>query len=318
MKKTFLLTTIVALSALFFSACSDDTTDSVPNPQPMSKTIVDVAVDNNFTILKAALDRVGLTATLEGEGPFTVFAPTDAAFEALLTELNANSLDDIDDATLTQVLLNHVVAGKVMSTDLSSGYVNSLASGAEETQVSILVDLSNGVMLNNRSKVTTPDVTADNGVIHVIDKVLLIPNVVDAALANSNFSILVEALTTSGLSTDFVSVLSADGPYTVFAPTNAAFEALLAASPDWNSLSDIPVETLEAVLKYHVIAGANVTASEITDGLQPETVLGSTITINTTNGVTITDGQSRNSSVIVADVQTSNGVIHAINNVLIP
>ena len=317
MKKTFLFSTLVMLSAVFFSSCSEETTQPTTTTTE-TKTIVDVAEENNFTMLKAALDRVGLTSTLEGDGPFTVFAPTDDAFTALLVELNANSLDDIDDATLTQVLLNHVVSGKVMAGDLATGYVNSLADGAEETKVSIYVDLSSGVMLNNRSSVTTADVMADNGVVHVIDKVLLVPNVVQSALANPNFSILVQALTRTDHTTDFVSVLSGDGPFTVFAPTNAAFQALLNSNMDWNSLDDIPVATLDAVLKYHVVAGANVTASEITDGLQPATVQGSSITINLGDDVTITDGQSNNSTVIVTDVQTTNGVIHAIDQVLLP
>jgi uncharacterized surface protein with fasciclin (FAS1) repeats len=175
------------------------------------------------------------------------------------------------------------------------------------------------VKLNNRATVTTPDVLADNGVVHVIDKVLLVPNVVDAAVANPNFSILVAALTDERLAdVDFVSILSGDGPFTVFAPTNAAFEALLASNAEWNGLADIPAATLEAVLKYHVIAGDNITSSEITDGAQPVTFEGSTITINTTDGVVITDKGGRTSKVILADVQTSNGVIHAIQNVILP
>jgi transforming growth factor-beta-induced protein len=197
--------------------------------------------------------------------------------------------------------------------------VNTLVIGAQQTKVSLLVDLTAGVRLNNRAVVTTADIDADNGVVHVIDKVLLVPNVVDAALANPNFSILVAALTDERLTDiDFVTILKGDGPFTVFAPTNAAFEALLASNEDWNGLADIPAATLEAVLKYHVIAGDNVTASEITDGLTPTTFEGSTFTINTTDGVVITDKGGNESTVQIADVQTSNGVIHAISRVLLP
>jgi transforming growth factor-beta-induced protein len=225
----------------------------------------------------------------------------------------------VSDAQLTEILLNHVVSGKVLSTDLTAGYVSTLATGAQQTKVSLYVDLTAGVKLNNRATVITPDVVADNGVVHVIDKVLLVPNVVDAALANPNFSILVAALTDERLTDiDFVTILKGDGPFTVFAPTNAAFEALLASNEDWNGLADIPAATLEAVLKYHVIAGDNVTASEITDGLTPTTFEGSTFTINTTDGVVITDKGGNESTVQIADVQTSNGVIHAISRVLLP
>ena len=201
---------------------------------------------------------------------------------------------------------------------LSAGYINTLATGPNDNPISMLVDLSSGVMLNKRSTVSTPDVDADNGVIHVINKVVTIPNVVDLALANPEFSTLVAALTNDKLSADFVSILSGDGPFTVFAPTNAAFQALLDGNMDWNSLDDIPTATLEAVLSYHVIAGSNVTASDITDGATPKTYQGSTITLNTTSGVTITDGQMNTSTVALADVQGSNGVVHVITKVLIP
>jgi transforming growth factor-beta-induced protein len=254
-KKNLLLFALLGLFAFSFVGCSEATEEPTPTTTT-SNSIVDVAISNNFTILVQALERVNLTETLKGEGPFTVFAPTDDAFTALLAELNATSLDDISDDVLTQVLLNHVVGGKVLSTDLTAGYVSTLASGPQETNISLLVDLTDRVSLNNRAKVITANVEADNGVVHVIDRVLTIPNVVDAALANPQFSILVQALTRADLTEDFVATLSTEGPFTIFAPTNDAFVALLNSNPAWSALSDVPVATLEAVLKYHVIAGA--------------------------------------------------------------
>jgi uncharacterized surface protein with fasciclin (FAS1) repeats len=318
-KNTFLYA-MLFMASLAFVGCSDDTEDSDPLPvTTATNTIVDIAGGTDFTTLAAALTRVGLIETLQGEGPFTVFAPTNAAFDALLTELKIDGLDNVSDAQLTEILLNHVVSGKVLSTDLTAGYVNTLATGAQQTKVSLLVDLTAGVKLNDRAIVTTANVNADNGVVHVIDKVLLVPNVVDAAVANPNFSILVAALTDERLAdVDFVSILSGDGPFTVFAPTNAAFQDLLDSNEDWKSLADIDPATLEAVLKYHVIVGDNVTASEITDGLTPTTFEGSTFTINTTDGVVITDKGGNKSTVQIADVQTTNGVIHAISRVLLP
>lgn len=320
MKKTNLfLLSLVVLTAFTFTACSGDDDDMPTTPTTSeSTTIVDVAKSNDFTILVSALERVDLDEVLMGEGPFTVFAPTDEAFSALLTELKIDGLDKVDDATLTQILLNHVVSGKVTSDMLSTGYVNTMADGPEDTKISAIVDISNGVKINNRSTVTTADVAASNGVIHIIDKVITIPNAVDAALANPSFSILVQALTRADLTTDFVATLSTEGPFTIFAPSDKAFMDLLAGNDDWDALADIPVAVLEAVLKYHVIAGSNVTASEITDGMQPETFEGSTITINNTNGVKITDANMNVATVESADVQTSNGVIHAIDKVIIP
>lgn len=308
------------LSSFAFVGCSDDPEDTTPQPAATSSnTIVDIAGGEDFTTLAAALERAGLIETLQREGPFTVFAPTNAAFDALLAELEIEGLDQVSNAQLTEILLNHVVSGKVLSTDLTAGYLNTLATGAQDTKISVLVDLTDGVKLNNRATVTTPNIDADNGVVHVINNVLTVPSIVDAALANANFSILVEALTDSRLaSADFVNTLNGDGPFTVFAPTNAAFQNLLDSNDDWNSLADIPAATLEAVLKYHVVVGDNVTSGEIVDGLTPTTFEGSTFTINTTNGVVITDKGGNESTVQIADVQTSNGVIHAINRVLLP
>ena len=318
-KNTFFYA-MLFLASFAFVGCSDDPEDTTPQPAATSSnTIVDIAGGEDFTTLAAALERAGLIETLQGEGPFTVFAPTNAAFDALLAELEIEGLDQVTDAQLTEILLNHVVSGKVLSTDLTAGYVNTLATGAQDTKISVLVDLTDGVKLNNRATVTTPNIDADNGVVHVIDNVLTVPSIVDAALANANFSILVEALTDSRLaSADFVNTLNGDGPFTVFAPTNAAFQNLLDSNDDWNSLADIPAATLEAVLKYHVVVGDNVTSGEIVDGLTPTTFEGSTFTINTTNGVVITDKGGNESTVQIADVQTSNGVIHAINRVLLP
>ena len=318
-KNTFFYA-MLFLSSFAFVGCSDDPEDTTPQPAATSSnTIVDIAGGEDFTTLAAALERAGLIETLQGEGPFTVFAPTNAAFDALLAELEIEGLDQVSNAQLTEILLNHVVSGKVLSTDLTAGYVNTLATGAQDTKISVLVDLTDGVKLNNRATVTTPNIDADNGVVHVINNVLTVPSIVDAALANANFSILVEALTDSRLaSADFVNTLNGDGPFTVFAPTNAAFQNLLNSNDDWNSLADIPAATLEAVLKYHVVVGDNVTSGEIVDGLTPTTFEGSTFTINTTNGVVITDKGGNESTVQIADVQTSNGVIHAINRVLLP
>ena len=317
--KNKILNLLLIAGVVTFTACNEDETpEPTTNNTVETNTIIDVTTENGFTILGQALTRVDLVDVLEGEGPFTVFAPTDSAFQALLTELNLTSLDEVSDDDLKQILLNHVVSGKVMSTDLTAGYVNTLSDGPEETKLSLLVDLTDGVMLNNRSKVTQADVAADNGVIHVIDRVITRPSVVDAALDNPNFSILVAALTRDDLTTDFVATLSAEGPYTVFAPTNKAFEDLLAGNDDWDELADIPVAVLEAVLKYHVVAGTNVQSTEITDGMMPETFEGSTVTINNTNGVVLTDQNGGTATVQIADVQTSNGVIHAISAVILP
>jgi uncharacterized surface protein with fasciclin (FAS1) repeats len=231
-------------------------------------------------------------------------------------------LEDVPVDILTKVLLNHVISGSLISTDLSTGYANTLAtSAASQTPLSIYVDTSNGVRFNGVSSVSAADILAVNGVIHKVDAVIGLPNIVTFATADPNFSTLVSALTRSDLTTDFVGVLSTDSatapaPFTVFAPINDAFNRLL-IELDLASLSEIDEPTLDIVLKYHVVGGANVLDSDLTDNLTVSTLSGD-ITADITGGARLTDPTGRVSDIIATNVQANNGVIHAINKVILP
>jgi len=305
-KLLFLFTTI-----LFLSSCSDD-----DDPIIETNTIVDVAVNNNLSSLVAAVVRADLAETLSGSGPFTVFAPTNAAFQELLdSEPNYNSIDDIPVEDLRALLLFHTLSGEVRSTDLSDTYVNTLSQGPNDEALSLQVEVTGAIEFNGDAKPVTVDVEASNGVVHVIDKIMIPPTIVDMASNNAAFSNLVDALTDPRHTTDFGEILGGDGPFTVFAPTNDAFEALLASNTDWNSLGDIPIATLEAVLLYHVV-DANVQSDELSNG--EVTTLGGTITIDLTNGAQIKTSSSQTVNIILTDVQGWNGVVHAIDEVLLP
>jgi uncharacterized surface protein with fasciclin (FAS1) repeats len=303
----------LALIVTFLSSCDDDDDDTIVP----TNTIVDVAVNNNLSSLVAAVTRADLAITLSGDGPFTVFAPTNAAFQALLdSNADWNSLNDIPVEALRSVLLFHVLSGSVASGDLSDTYVTTLSTGPNSEALSLQVEVTGGVEFNGDASPITVDVEASNGIVHVIDKVMLPPNVVTLALNNSGFTSLVAALTDSRHTTDFVSILSGAGPFTVFAPTNAAFQALLDSNTDWNSLGDVPVATLEAVLLYHVVNEANVQSGELSNGDVP--TLGGIITIDLTDGAQIKTTSSQTVNIIVVDVQGTNGVIHGIDTVLLP
>jgi len=316
MKNLFKLA-LVAFITFGVVSCSDDD-DATQNPP--TNTIADyVASHEEYSSLKAALDKAGLTETLKGEGNFTVFAPDNAAFATFLQANGFAKLDDVPTALLTNVLLNHVVGSKVLSGDLSTGYVNTLATEASTgANLSLYVNTASGVKLNGISSVTTPDIMADNGVIHAVDMVIALPTVVTFATADSNFSILVAALTRAD-QPDYVGVLSTPegtdpAPFTVFAPTNDAFGALL-TELGLTGLGDIDGPTLTAVLNLHVIAGANVRSGDLTNGTV--TTLGGDLIVNADNG-TLTDPRGRVSKIIVVDVQAANGVVHAIDTVLLP
>lgn len=311
----FLFVTLITFNLFVFTSCSDD--DSTPEPQVSS--IVDTAIaTDDLSILVEALQSTDLVSALQADGPFTVFAPTNQAFQNLLDATPAwNTLSDIPTETLKNVLLFHVVSGEVRAADLTDTYVPTLSPAPNSEAVSLKVEVTGGVEFNNSAAPVTTDIEATNGVIHIIDEVMLPPNVVSIALDNDNFSTLVAALTREDLTADFVSILSGDGPFTVFAPTNAAFQALLDSNDDWNGLGDIPVATLEAVLTYHVVSGANVQSRQLTDNQSVET-LGGTLTVDLTNGAKVETSSNQSVNIVIVDVQGTNGVVHAVDAVLLP
>ncbi|MCB0651946.1 MAG: fasciclin domain-containing protein [Saprospiraceae bacterium] len=312
----FLFSGLLILSLFTFTSC-DDTDDPTPTPEP--KDIVETAMaTDDLSMLVDAVVQAGLVETLQGDGPFTVFAPTNAAFQALLDSNPAwNSLSDIDNATLANILKFHVIAADVKSTDLTDSYVTTLAAGPNDEQVVLQVDVTGGVKFNGSATPATVDVATTNGTVHIINEVMLPPSVVNLALNNPAFSTLVAALTRSDLTTDYVSILSGNGPFTVFAPTNEAFQALLDSNPDWNGLDDIPVTTLEAVLNYHVVSGANVQSKDLTNQ-QEVTALGGTFTIDLTDGPKIKTTSNQTVGITFTDVQGANGVVHVIDAILLP
>ena len=295
--------------------------DSSTDPIEMPKSAYDLAsADSDLSSLKAAIDKAGLATTLNGAGNFTVFAPSNAAFSQFLTANGFASLNDVPNALLKEVLLNHVLATKVMAAQITTGYVSTLAKGGASTtrNLSMYLNISNGVKINGTSTVTAADIMASNGVVHKVDKVIGLPTIVTHAAANPEFSSLVAALTRPDMP-NFVSILSgtASSPFTVFAPKNAAFGSLLSELGLAN-LAAVPQATLENVLKYHVVAGANVASTDLTNNMVVTTFQGGTFTITTTGGAKIKDANNRTSNIILTDVQCSNGIIHAVDKVLLP
>jgi uncharacterized surface protein with fasciclin (FAS1) repeats len=303
---------IIALTSFTISCDNDD-------DMPVDNTITGIAKTNsNLTILVQALVKADLAGTLQGTGPFTVFAPTDAAFTAFLKTTPYSTLNDVPKEVLTQILLNHVVSGKVKSTDLSTGYVKTLAKSTTSgtNTMSMYVDLTSGVKLNGVAKVTTADVMASNGVIHVVDAVINLPTIVTHATANANFTSLVGALTKAG-QPNFVSILSGTGPFTVFAPTNDAFTAFNTELAP-GGIAGVSSANLTKVLQYHVVSG-NILAASLTEGQIVSTLqTPQTFTVQLAGGAKIKDANNRISTIVATDVQCSNGVIHVLNKVLLP
>ncbi len=275
----------------------------INDPNSCSNTIYDlVSNSSDHTTLKAAIDACSLDGTLSGSGPFTLFAPTDAAFNLLPAGTVTALLNNIPQ--LTDILLHHVVGDSVMSGMLSNNQIVTTLLG---TDITVTIN-TNGVFIDN-AQVTLADLIADNGVVHVIDAVLLptqSSTVYDIVSNSSNHTTLKTAIDACS----FDGYLSAAGPHTLFAPTDAAFN-LLPAGTVAALLNDIP--QLTNILKHHVV-GDSVISGMLSNNQIVTTLLGTdiTVTINA-NGIFIDNAQ-----VILADLIADNGVVHVIDAVLLP
>jgi transforming growth factor-beta-induced protein len=302
------ITSMIALLAVAAVAATGASAATSSRSEAADSNIVQTALAaGQFSTLASLLTKAGLVDTLSSGGPFTVFAPTDAAFakvpKATLDALAA------DPALLKSVLLYHVVPGQVKAAD-----VVKLTSAKTADGRSVAIKVVDGSVYIDQAKVTTADVAASNGVIHVIDSVLIpkaapatmTKNIVQTAVAAGQFKTLASLLQKAGLA----KTLATTGPYTVFAPTDAAFakvpKATLAALAKNKA-------KLRAVLLYHVVKG-DVTAAQVTKITSAKTLEGKPVSIRVSGGKVVVGG----ATVTKADVMASNGVIHVINRVLIP
>jgi transforming growth factor-beta-induced protein len=279
-----------------------------------------VASDPQFSTLAAALEAADLVEALNGPGPFTVFAPTNAAFEALLAELGVSAAELLADPDLADILLYHVVSGELRAAAVVAAAPTTVPTLLEDAEIAVTV-VDGGVKLNHRVNVTTTNIIASNGVIHVIDAVLLAPEptIAEIAAGNADFSTLVAALAAADL-VDLFSVPSA-GPFTVFAPTNAAFEVLLAAL---NATPEelLAREDLAEILQYHVVPGIVMAADVVALITAADGGVASVATLQGENLTIALDGEdvviNGTSTVIATDIVAWNGVIHVIDTVLLP
>jgi transforming growth factor-beta-induced protein len=282
------------------AACGDDD----PAGPALTDDIVDIVVATDaVSTLEAAVVAADLTGPLQGAGPFTVFAPRNEAFDALGTEVVQALLESENLDLLTSVLGYHVVPGvAARSTNLTNGQSVTTLQGQ-----TLSIGVSGSTVTVNGATVVAADIEATNGIIHLIDEVL-VPEVdiVDVAVLNG-FPTLVELVRTAGLEATLRSDNGGAG-FTVFAPTEAAFAAL-SAVPSGQALVD--------VLTYHVVP-ATVPSSALSNGQVVTTVEGSTFTVNLDGSVTITDGSGETVEVIVTDVPATNGVVHVIDGVILP
>lgn len=308
------LLTACAVTGLL-AACGGGDDD----PAPAAPTIAALAQQQNLTALLAAADKAGLSATLANTGVgLTVFAPTNAAFNTLATQLgfaDANAMvAALSPAALADILNYHVLPTRQTAAQLSTGAATrDTAYTFDGSPATLAVSTTGGVTLTDaaltQATVTTANVSASNGVVHVVNKVLVPPgvlNVVQMAQVNPLFSTLVDAVVDANLAT----TLSGAGPFTVFAPTNQAFADIA------STVASLTPTQLSTVLTYHVLP-SQVLAAQIPFGTPVATVSGQSITV-LNSPLRIVDTTATPAPIAATDVRASNGAIHVISKVLIP
>ncbi len=308
MKKTFGL--LMLASAITMLSCEkDEEKETVPT---ITAQVVDAA---NLSTLETAVVKANLASTLEGPGPFTLFAPTDEAFIASgITDATINLLTV---AELQNILLYHVIPSEIVAANVPAG-PNAKVVTVSGDSVFVTKNAS-GVFVNGIN-VTQADINASNGVIHLVSKVILPPtgNIVEVAQGNPDFSFLVAAvLRASTGSTNVAQILTSAGPFTVFAPTNDAFIAAGFGTIDAINAAD--PNTLASILTYHVVPG-RVFSSDLNNGASVATANGGSVTFGLSGSAASVKGamNASPSNITGTNLMARNGVIHVIDRVLLP
>ena len=275
-------------------------------PAARADDIVETAAGNeDFSTLVAAVKAAGLAETLSGDGPFTVFAPTNAAFEKLPSGTVETLLKPANEQKLASILAYHVVPAKVMASGVKDGMNAPTVNGQP-----IPVSVKSGKVMVGEATVVKTDIVCDNGVIHVIDAVLMpeTKNLVEVADGAGSFKTLLAAAKAAGLA----GTLSGEGPYTVFAPTDEAFEKLPAGTVD-SLLKPENKSKLKAILLNHVVDGSVYSDAALKAG-EAETLGGGQLMIGMKGGAAMVG----DAKLVKTDIPASNGVIHVVDSVLLP
>lgn len=295
--KSRLFCAVIVLAAMVASQAT---------PVRAAEDIVDTAVSaGSFNTLVAAVQAAGLVDALKGEGPFTVFAPTDEAFTKLPPGTVDTLLKPENKEALVGILAYHVVSGRVPASK-----VVTLSGATTLNGQRVAIKTDGGRVTVDQATVVQTDVPCSNGIIHVIDSVILpaSDNLVAVAQKAGQFETLLAAAEAAGLA----DALASGGPFTVFAPTDDAFNKLPQGTVE-SLLKPENKEQLADILKYHVIAG-RIYSDAAVDGREAKTLLGQNVRVTVGDGV----AKINDAKLLSTDIDAANGVIHVIDSVLLP
>ncbi len=319
MNNLFRFIPVALCATLLFTACRPD--QEVIEKETKPEYLLDLLrADEHLTNFVTAVERTGLTEMLAGPDNYTLFVPTDEAFAVYLKAQGVSKVEDIPTAQLKNLLLNHVIKGAYRQSKLPEGYLTTLSELTltdDKFSVSLLLARRDGVLYINDAQMTVhSDLQAENGIVHEIDKILSLPNMANHILNNAEFNSFISALKLSSIGNEYMARLTNNGPYTVLAPTNIAF-ATLFVELRINSLAQIPIAQLDRILRNLYFSG-NIRADEFSAGQVLKTAGGITVKVEkSATGLAFVDGRSRKVNVTVTDIQATNGVIHAVNKVVL-
>ena len=267
-----------------------------------------------------AMHKTHLSDILVEKGPYTVFIPNQWAFSKFRTENQINHTDQVPEETMTDILLYHIIKGRWTISKIAAGYHSTLALEKTTGNPIVLFIEKDGLFrLNGIPAMDEPDLETRNGIIHSITSVIELPTILDHLSFNKEFSMILNILNSKDLQPDFLNLLSQDGPYTFWAPTNQAILSFVENNQDWQTIYDIPIETLINILKYHLVSGENMVLKVITGNKKLTSINGSILTIQADyKKWSVSDLNGRIANITENDIQCSNGVIHQIDRVLLP
>ncbi|MFT7082380.1 MAG: putative surface protein with fasciclin (FAS1) repeats [Nonlabens sp.] len=312
---------LLSIVAVLFTSCVDD--DDNGNIIPGNNSILDRTVANSdLSILETALIRTGLNDTFGNPGDYTFFAPNDAAFDLYLTNNAFTSIEAIPITDLRALLLYHALNTKVTLELISNGYVKTLGKDEEVESLDLFIEAATPVLLNGTAGVIDADIEVDNGVMHIIDRVLELPTITTLIAANPDFDDLQTALELTnldGLLSSEVGTMQA--PFTFFAPNNEGFQNLINLNPadGFNVVQDIlDISNLDEVLSYHIVGNDRIRSGDISNGLMISPLFGGNYLINTTSGIQFVDGTMTTATITPANITAINGIIHTLDIVIRP
>lgn len=314
----------ILLYILFLSSCIPPTQEAPSDPRSFDNSHTDLLEVGYalpiFEDFMYAMEKTRLTYIMEEEGPYTIFAPIQVSFAEFRTEKKIYHIDQFPEEKLSEILRYHILPGNWSLLNMPNGYYPTLLE--EKTSgnpIDLFIDYNFIFKINGLNIIFQDDIVSANGLIHAIKKVLKIPSMQDQLYFNEEFSLIFELLQRSDLDPELKLLLSDEIPDTFFAPTNTAVLAFLNRNPDWETIDDIPAKSLNEMIKNHLVSSENIVLNKFKEDVSLKTLKGEMMTVKIDYPKwSIVYENKKIASINIRDIQGANGIIHQVDNILMP